>query len=46
MKTRKKDYFDQSWDLLPLAFISEKNIDKLQNFVPLTFFKEIPDRKK
>ena len=40
MKTRKKDYFDQSWDLLPLAFITEKIIDKMQNLEPLAFFKK------
>ena len=46
MKTGKKIYFDQSRDLLPLAFFKDKLIDEMRNLVPLTFFKENHNRKK
>ena len=45
-KTGKKVYFDQSGDLLPLAYFRDKLIDEMRNLVPLTFFKENHNRKK
>jgi len=46
IKTGKKVYFDQSRDLLPLAFFKDKLIDEVRNLVPFTFFKENRNRKK
>ena len=46
MKMGKKLYFDQSRDLIPLAFFKDKLIDPKRNLVALTFFKENRNRKK